>query len=337
MNKQRSLTPSPLPPQDKPTLEWEAIPHNMLECMELEQKLSSQEQALAVFCQMRQDYVARWNILASQKSMLGEEFVSVEQLWHRLWAEPQDPVSFAQKHYQPALQKLHEQSLSLLQELQQSLQARFRVLASWRNMLHEMSHRLHLLQKLDGYLEPLEARLQQHVQAKQQEELRRQKSTLPTNDTVGRIDIQSMNVGDTLEMAVDEEHLKQQFEPEPELHLDQREHTRLVLGTVVNFGEDEHAFYTGFSENISEGGLFVATYTMQPKIGERFRLNFSLPQHPTIEVIGEVVWIRVYSPNNPNLSPGFGCRFIQIEEEDKDSINAFIQEQGALFVPELSV
>lgn len=337
MNQQRSASPQTQSPQTAQTLEWQAIPQSMLECMDMEQKLIAQEQGLAVFCAMRDEYKERWNRMESHRDVLGEAFSSLEPLWRRLWAEPQDPIQFVHKHYQASLQKLHEQSLALLQELQQSLQARSRVLGSWRNMIHEMSHRLHLLQKLDSCLEPLEAVVQQHLEEQHREESRRQHPNPSQQTQHTNISQAENSMGDTIETHVEEHDPAPQFSTTADPYEEQREHTRLVLGTVVNFGEDEHVFYTGFSENISEGGLFVATYAFQPRIGERFRLNFSLPHQTPIEVVGEVVWIRIYSPNNPNLSPGFGCRFLHISDTDKNDINAFIQQQGALFVPELSV
>ena len=40
--------------------------------------------------------------------------------------------------------------------------------------------------------------------------------------------------------------------------------------------ESDHNFYTGLTQNISSGGLFIATNALR-KIGDRITLKFSLP------------------------------------------------------------
>ena len=40
--------------------------------------------------------------------------------------------------------------------------------------------------------------------------------------------------------------------------------------------QSEHNFFTGFMENISSGGLFVATYGLM-EIGQRLEVSFTVP------------------------------------------------------------
>ena len=56
--------------------------------------------------------------------------------------------------------------------------------------------------------------------------------------------------------------------------------------------ESDHNFYTGLTQNISSGGLFIATSAIR-KIGDRITLQFSLPGTPDlVSVETEVRWIR---------------------------------------------
>ena len=56
--------------------------------------------------------------------------------------------------------------------------------------------------------------------------------------------------------------------------------------------ESDHNFYTGLTQNISSGGVFIATHHIR-KIGDRITLKFSLPgSAEPLAVETEVRWIR---------------------------------------------
>ena len=56
--------------------------------------------------------------------------------------------------------------------------------------------------------------------------------------------------------------------------------------------ESDHNFYTGLTQNISSGGVFIATHHMR-KIGDRITLKFTLPgSAKPLVVETEVRWIR---------------------------------------------
>ncbi len=109
---------------------------------------------------------------------------------------------------------------------------------------------------------------------------------------------------------------------------------RLGLQVEVSVNS-EHNFYTGFTENISEGGVFIATYNYLP-IGTRFKFSFTLPDsEQPIEAIGEVRWVREYSgEDDAGVSPGMGVRFVQIDEADLGRIKRFLQQRDPLFYDE---
>jgi uncharacterized protein (TIGR02266 family) len=92
----------------------------------------------------------------------------------------------------------------------------------------------------------------------------------------------------------------------------------------------DHNFYAGFAENISSGGLFVATYVQRPK-GDRMEIKLNLPGCPEpICAVGEVRWVRVFSERS-NVPPGLGIRFIELSAADQAAIERFLKDREPLF------
>ncbi len=85
----------------------------------------------------------------------------------------------------------------------------------------------------------------------------------------------------------------------------------------------DHNFYTGFTQNISEGGLFVATSNIAP-LGTNLEFTFTLhPDPESITVRGVVRWIRE-SHDFTELPPGMGVMFSDVDAIASDRINEFI-------------
>ena len=92
----------------------------------------------------------------------------------------------------------------------------------------------------------------------------------------------------------------------------------------------DHDFYAGFAENISSGGLFVATYVRRPK-GDRMEITLNLPGYPEpIRAVGEVRWLREFSEHS-NVPPGLGVRFVELAEGAASAIDSFLQDREPLF------
>ena len=97
--------------------------------------------------------------------------------------------------------------------------------------------------------------------------------------------------------------------------------------------ESEHNFYTGLTQNISSGGLFIATHHLR-KIGDRITLKFTLPgSDKTLDVETEVRWIRENSAlmRTADGGTGMGVRFINLTPETSAAINAFVQARESLY------
>jgi len=96
--------------------------------------------------------------------------------------------------------------------------------------------------------------------------------------------------------------------------------------------ESEHNFYTGLTQNISSGGVFIATHHLR-KIGDRITLKFTLPgSEKVLAVETEVRWIRENSAlMRADGGTGMGVRFINLTPEMSAAINSFVQSRESLY------
>lgn len=93
--------------------------------------------------------------------------------------------------------------------------------------------------------------------------------------------------------------------------------------------ESDHNFFMGFSENISEGGLFIATHSLR-EVGTRIALTFELPEGRAIHATGEVRWVRLYNERS-DAPPGLGLSFVDLTPEDAAEISAFVRRRAPIF------
>ncbi|MBN2496521.1 MAG: PilZ domain-containing protein [Deltaproteobacteria bacterium] len=88
----------------------------------------------------------------------------------------------------------------------------------------------------------------------------------------------------------------------------------------------EHNFYMGLTENLSEGGLFIATWDDLP-VGTELDLELNLPACPTIRSRVKVRWLREYTPYTEDMAAGVGVQFLALSESDRAAIRQFIVER----------
>lgn len=115
----------------------------------------------------------------------------------------------------------------------------------------------------------------------------------------------------------------------PDSWADRRASPRAEVETEISFTSDSN-FYQGFSEDLSDGGVFVATYDLQP-VGTKMDIEFTLPTGHIVKTIGEVRWLRQLRDDNPEIRPGMGVQFKQLLPEDEEAINAFLQARSPIF------
>lgn len=93
----------------------------------------------------------------------------------------------------------------------------------------------------------------------------------------------------------------------------------------------EHNFYTGLTDNISEGGIFIAT-TQILDIGTQIKFPLALPSMLEPEQVeGVVKWVRREGRADANVPSGIGIQFTQISDSFKARINQYIQSSDTIF------
>jgi uncharacterized protein (TIGR02266 family) len=117
--------------------------------------------------------------------------------------------------------------------------------------------------------------------------------------------------------------------PEDLTKVGRRAHERAPLEVEVTI-ESDHNFFNGFSENVSEGGLFVATHMPLP-VGRTLEVEFTLPDvSRKLHVTCVVCWIRPYG-ETIDLPAGMGVRFVDLAPADADLIAAFVRRREPIF------
>ena len=96
--------------------------------------------------------------------------------------------------------------------------------------------------------------------------------------------------------------------------------------------ESDHNFYTGLTQNISAGGLFIATNAIK-RIGDRITLKFSIPgTAEPLSVETEVRWIRENSAlNRVDGATGMGVRFVNLSPQAAAAIQQFLESRDSLY------
>jgi len=104
---------------------------------------------------------------------------------------------------------------------------------------------------------------------------------------------------------------------------DQRASQRCTLQVQVS-GVCENNFFMGFSENISEGGVFIATMC-PPAVGETIDLSLAVGHEQALLVKGEVRWHRTDDGGAPT---GCGVKFFPLSPEQEALIAHAISQSG---------
>lgn len=101
------------------------------------------------------------------------------------------------------------------------------------------------------------------------------------------------------------------------------------VNTVLSMNTD-HQFYNGFSEDIQEGGIFVATFEPKP-VNSKVLVNFKLPGGQPVTARGVVQFVREYNSMNPEMAPGMGVKFTDLLPDDKKAIERYLQSRAPMF------
>jgi uncharacterized protein (TIGR02266 family) len=99
--------------------------------------------------------------------------------------------------------------------------------------------------------------------------------------------------------------------------------------TLVLDLDSESNFYAGFTENLSECGVFVATFAPL-SIGSSVDVVIVLGSREPIRARGTVRWQRSYSESN-ETTPGMGIRFDHLSAEHTARIHEFSLRRAPIF------
>ena len=103
---------------------------------------------------------------------------------------------------------------------------------------------------------------------------------------------------------------------------DKRRQQRHSVILKVDY-RDVNKFFTDFAENLSAGGMFIATRKPLPP-GTIITVEFILPDTSVkIKTKAEVVWARK-STLSPSQKRGMGIRFNDLTEDDKKKIDFLV-------------
>jgi uncharacterized protein (TIGR02266 family) len=85
----------------------------------------------------------------------------------------------------------------------------------------------------------------------------------------------------------------------------------------------------GMIRNVSVLGVYLDADPI-PKVGERLRLRFALPDGlAPVEVEAEVAWRNTATRHKvPALPPGCGLRFVTLGDRDRERIQALVRSFG---------
>jgi uncharacterized protein (TIGR02266 family) len=104
---------------------------------------------------------------------------------------------------------------------------------------------------------------------------------------------------------------------------------RAAVELDVSLGS-EHNFYAGFVENLSAGGVFVATHLLRP-VGEVIEISIHISEDNLIvKGTGEVRWLREFNEDS-DVPPGMGVKFLELDAGADEAIQRFLTHREPLF------
>lgn len=120
-----------------------------------------------------------------------------------------------------------------------------------------------------------------------------------------------------LELVVDEEDDERRGEDRAEVSCD------------IGF-QSETNFFAGFTGDLSDGGLFVATYDILP-VGTELTVSFVLPGGHHVTARAEVRWTREHRDDDPEFHPGMGVSFEDLDPTHVEAIRNYMARREPLF------
>jgi len=125
----------------------------------------------------------------------------------------------------------------------------------------------------------------------------------------------------------EEQEMRRAHEEEAErlarIEDERRRGERVTLHAAVT-ATSETNFFAGFSENLSEGGVFIATLS-PPPMGTTLEVAVAVGEDEAVMVKGEVSWIRTDEHGSPT---GCGVRFGALDERQDRQLTSLLGRAG---------
>ena len=103
----------------------------------------------------------------------------------------------------------------------------------------------------------------------------------------------------------------------------ERRHSKRLPYEVEVTLDSDHNFYTGFVQNVSAGGVFIATNDMLP-LGSVCEFVLTLnPGFRKVTMKGVVRWVREVDDAH-GIASGMGIEFVDLNDEAEGIMNQFI-------------
>jgi len=110
-------------------------------------------------------------------------------------------------------------------------------------------------------------------------------------------------------------------EPRSGVGADRRLHERVVVDIEVDYRADD-TFLFAYITDLSAMGIFIQTRTPLDA-GTTLNLCFRALSGQLLELEGEVIWVNLYRPHDPDpegRNPGMGVRFRELEPWQREEL-----------------
>ena len=109
----------------------------------------------------------------------------------------------------------------------------------------------------------------------------------------------------------------------PPTRIDDRRAERVPLEARITMASQSN-FWTGFSENLSEGGVFVAS-PAPPAVGELVPVHIETEDGRAMLVWGEVRWHR---EEEDGVVSGCGIQFLNLDDRGRETLHDMMNRTG---------
>ncbi len=106
-----------------------------------------------------------------------------------------------------------------------------------------------------------------------------------------------------------------------------RFHKRAILTTAIDL-ESDFPKCSGYTRDISEGGVFVVT-DRPFQLGDPLALKLNVICGEVMEIRCRVAWVQHHTENGKQINTGVGLQFVRLPEKAREAIVHFVETGDA--------